>query len=77
MSRTPRNVLITATTINTTMVKLVASCRVGQVTFRNSPIVSREYREMKFGCLRADFLSALATDNSFEQFYSGYEYYKQ
>jgi len=41
-SKTPRKALMTTITINTTMVKLIASCRVGHVTLRNSPIVSRK-----------------------------------
>ena len=46
-------------TIRTTIVRFVASRRVGQLTLRSSPIVSLIKRRMAFGCRREPFLSRL------------------
>ncbi len=61
-SKSPKKRLIVNVTINTTIVRLVASLRVGQFTLRSSPIVSLKYRWIAFWLLRPVLfrLSALA-----------------
>jgi hypothetical protein len=58
-----RNMAMATSTMITTTVKLRASGQVGQVTLRNSPIVSRKKRWILFSRLLFSLLPA--TSNSF------------
>ena len=51
-SMDPKNMLVNAITISTIMVNCVACLRVGQLTLRNSAIVSRKYRTIPGDFLR-------------------------